>query len=129
MGKIKNRLEAQLEISEYTQDAKDCMLIYDYLIKEDDGHIWESRWSPLVSSTYVGKYPNGKTVYHPTDLGRALVVKIKQNNNTEQLLHYVDIEKACKWLEDNVKVNGAFYCFAFKQEDIELFRKAMLEEE
>ena len=37
------------------------------------------------------------------------------------------IEKACKWLNDNVKVNGAFYCFAFKNEDIEAFKKAMEE--
>ena len=35
------------------------------------------------------------------------------------------IEKAVKWLENNVKVNGAFYCFAFKKDDIESFKQAM----
>ena len=35
------------------------------------------------------------------------------------------IEKACEWLENSVRVNGAFYCFAFKKDDIEKFRQAM----
>lgn len=35
------------------------------------------------------------------------------------------IEKAVEWLENNVIMNGAFYCSAFKKEDIESLKQAM----
>lgn len=40
-------------------------------------------------------------------------------------MNKTDIEKAAEWLEKNVKVNGAFYCFAHKKSDIDDFKKAM----
>jgi len=56
--------------------------------------------------------------YHSVEYGALEMAKWKDKQM---------IEKACKWLNDNVKVNGAFYCFAFKNKDIEAFKKAMEE--
>lgn len=38
------------------------------------------------------------------------------------------IDKACEWLRNNVVPNGAFSTLAFKEEDIQMLKKAMEEE-
>ena len=76
MGKLKDELNKQLKMAEYADDAKICIQIYNYLKKVDDGHIWSSRWSPLVRSIYLGRYPSGQTVYRPTDLGKMVVAQL-----------------------------------------------------
>jgi hypothetical protein len=83
MGKVKNRLDKQLEMPEYADDAKDCLIIFNYLMEVDKGHIWESRWTPLVRPLYIGICSNTTIVYRPTDLGRKVIDSLKSNKATE----------------------------------------------
>jgi hypothetical protein len=66
MGKLLDRLEKQLG-TEFKQDAEDCLKIYNYL-KETTGHIWQSEWTPLVTTIFKG-YPSDERRFKPTAIG------------------------------------------------------------
>lgn len=66
MGKVLNYLGKQLT-TEYKKDAEDCLKIYNHL-KETTGYVWESEWSPLVSTIFEG-FPSDKRRYKPTSIG------------------------------------------------------------
>ena len=68
MGKLLDRLEKQLE-TEYKQDAEDCIKIYNKIKEIHNGHVWQSDWSPLVSTRFEGSYPNSKRIFKPTSTG------------------------------------------------------------
>lgn len=68
MGKTLTRLEKQLK-TEYKQDAEDCLKIYNKLKEMDNGHVWESKWKPLVDTIFKG-YPSDERRFKPTDMGR-----------------------------------------------------------
>ncbi len=67
MGKLLDRLEKQL-MTEYKQDAEDCLKIYNKLQELYDGHIWESNWRPLVDTIYKG-FPSDERRFKPTTIG------------------------------------------------------------
>lgn len=46
MGKILNKLQKQM-FSEYKEDAKEVLKIYNYLVK-NTGRVWDSDWNVLV---------------------------------------------------------------------------------
>lgn len=103
MGKLKNRLDKQLEMPEYADDAKDCLIIFNYLMEVDKGHIWESRWSPLVRALCIGVYPNTITVYRPTDLGQKVINSLKSNKAKEEETMTREEEKL-KAKDDNAQL-------------------------
>lgn len=76
MGKLYNSLKVQLKIEEYRQDAEDCLKIYDKLKEMNDGHVWESNWTPLVSTSFIGLYPNSKRISKLTYLGKLMLKDI-----------------------------------------------------
>ena len=77
MGKLLDRLNKQLK-TEYKQDAEDCLKIYNYLIKTT-GHVWESKWILLVSTTYKG-FPSDERRFKPTEIGYVFLKGLKQLN-------------------------------------------------
>lgn len=65
MNKLMDRLQLQLK-TEQKQDAEDCITIHNYL-KYTTGHVWESQWNQLVSTTFEGW---NKRRFQPTSIGR-----------------------------------------------------------
>ena len=76
MGKLLDRLEKQLE-TEYKQDAEDCIKIYNKIKEIHNGHVWQSDWSPLVSTKFEGSYPNSKRIFKPTSVGYIFLKGLK----------------------------------------------------
>lgn len=68
MGKLLIRLEKQLK-TEHKEDAMKCLKIYNKLKDMHSGHVWESNWNPLVSTEFIGGYPDYKRKYRPTQMG------------------------------------------------------------
>ena len=68
MGKLLDRLEKQLK-TENKQDAEDCLKIYNKLKEMDNGRVWESKWTTLVSVKFVGTYPDNERRFKPTSIG------------------------------------------------------------
>lgn len=73
-----NRLQRQLK-TEYKQDAEDCIKIYNKLKDMHDGHVWESNWTPLVNTVFIGRYPAYERRFKPTAVGYVFLKGIEQN--------------------------------------------------
>ena len=73
MGKLMDRLKAQLSDPEHKKDAEDCIKIYNWIKRTDkDGRVWSSRWEPLVDVTYKG-FPSDERTYKPNITGQTLL--------------------------------------------------------
>ena len=68
MGKLLNSLTRQLK-TENKQDAENCILIYNKLKELNNGSVWESSWNALVSTSFIGSYPNSHRVSKPNGAG------------------------------------------------------------
>jgi hypothetical protein len=68
MSKLYDRLQKQLK-TEYKQDAKDCLLIYNKLKEMYNGHVWSSNWTPLVNTIFEG-FPSDKRRFTPSAIGK-----------------------------------------------------------
>lgn len=74
MGKLMNKLQAQLLRPEDKEDAKECIEIYNWIKDTDkDGRVWASRWRPLVNVTWLGSYPNSEARYSLNITGKNLL--------------------------------------------------------
>jgi hypothetical protein len=67
MGKLRDRLEKQL-LTEYKQDAEDCIKIYDKLKEIEIGHVWQSGWNLLTDVIFKG-FPSDERRYKPSSTG------------------------------------------------------------
>jgi hypothetical protein len=67
MGKLMDRLEKQLK-TEHNIEAKDCLILYNYLKERDKGHVWSSAWQSLTTVTFKG-FPSDERWYKPNDIG------------------------------------------------------------
>jgi hypothetical protein len=76
MGKLMQDLNAQLK-TEHRQDAERCIVIYEHLRDTNDGRVWSSQWSTLVSTYFEGAYSNSKCIFKPTGLGILLLQSIE----------------------------------------------------
>jgi len=71
-----NILQKQLK-TENKQDAEDCIEVYNWIKNTDkDGHVWSSRWTPLVDVKFKG-YPSSERTYKLNITGRTLLKGIK----------------------------------------------------
>lgn len=80
MSKLSNELARQLQ-SEHSQDkkdAEDCIVIYEFLKKVNEGSIWESEWQVLVDIRYVGR----TSLARPSQIGHMLIKGIKSQGET-----------------------------------------------
>ncbi len=78
MGKLLDRLNKQLK-TEYKQDAKDCLIIYNKLKEMQDGHVWESAWNPLVTTIFKG-FPSDERRFKPTEIGYIFLKGLENKN-------------------------------------------------
>lgn len=69
MSKLYNDLLRQLE-TEYKEEAEECIRVYDKLKELNNGSVWQSQWTLLVSTQYVGSYPNSHIISRLTPVGR-----------------------------------------------------------
>lgn len=72
MGKLLEGLNKQL-LTANKEDAENCIKIYEKIKDISNGHVWESQWNPLVSTSFLGTYPKSIRVYKPTSLGRVFL--------------------------------------------------------
>lgn len=94
MGKVYDRLQQQLKSEEYKKDAEDCLKIYEKLKEINDGHVWESSWSPLTTVKFVGTYPNSKRIYKPSQEGYVFLKGIEKKKEREAGVHYISVQMA-----------------------------------
>ncbi len=80
MGKTYDKLQHQLTVSEFSEYAKDCLLIYNKLKEINNGSIWSSQWNSLTTiAGWIGdNYPK-KMAIKPSNLGYELLRSIKLN--------------------------------------------------
>lgn len=76
MGKLFDSLNRQLK-TEHKQDAENCILIYNKLKELNNGSVWESSWNALVSTSFIGSYPNSHKVSKPNSTGTIFLNGIK----------------------------------------------------
>jgi hypothetical protein len=93
MGKLYDRLQKQLKIEEYKQDAEDCLKIYEKL-KEMNGSVWESSWNPLTTVKFVGTYPNSERIYKPSKEGYVFLKGIEEKKEREAGVRYISVQMA-----------------------------------
>ena len=79
MSKLLKRIQLQRKAEGDTQNIKDVLRIYNLLLELDNQRIWESKWSVLIDTKFVGVYPNSKRCYYPSRLYYALT-----GNNVNQ---------------------------------------------
>lgn len=82
MGKTWDRLQNQLN-SENKVDAENCIEIYEYLQRINEGHVWDSQWNILVKSKRTGSYPNNTWIYHLTDIGRKVLRSLVEDRSVD----------------------------------------------
>lgn len=81
MGKTYDKLQHQLTISEFSEYAKDCLLIYEKLKEINNGSVWSSQWDILTTiSGWIGDTHPKTMAIKPTNLGYELLKSIKSNN-------------------------------------------------
>ena len=73
MGKLHNQLQKQLNNTEYKNDAKKCLIIYNKLIDISDGRVWSSDWSALTNVNWV----DNNRVYKPTKIGEIFLLGVE----------------------------------------------------
>ena len=94
MGKLYDRLQKQLKIEEYKQDAEDCLKIYEKLKEMNNGSVWESSWSPLTTVKFVGTYHNSERIYKPSQEGYVFLKGIEKKKEREAGVRYIPVQMA-----------------------------------
>jgi len=79
MGKLLDNLEKQLK-TEYEQDGKDCLKIYNKLKELYNDHVWDSDWRPLVDTIFKG-FPSDERRYKPTTIGYIFLKGLKDEES------------------------------------------------
>lgn len=77
MGKLMNRLQAQLKETDNKKDAEECIEIYNWL-KETTGHVWGNSWQQLINVRFEGQFPYATKVYSLNEMGKTLLKGIKE---------------------------------------------------
>lgn len=81
MGKIYDKLQHQLKENKFSEDAKDCLLIYEKLKEINNGSVWSSQWDILTTiSGWIGDTHPKTMAIKPTKLGYELLKSIKYKN-------------------------------------------------
>lgn len=76
MSELKDRLLKQLE-TDYLENAKDCLKIYEALEKLNRGSVPSDQWMSLVNVQHLEAYPNYIRVYSPSDIGYIFLKGLK----------------------------------------------------
>lgn len=79
--KIYDTLKKQLLMSDYSEDAKNCIKIYNKLKELDKGSVWSSKWNILTTCLFKGKYPKVIKIYKPTEIGCIFLMGLRDAKN------------------------------------------------
>lgn len=83
MGKLLNELHKQLLIPKYKKDAENCLKLYKWLQRIDNGCVWSSKWGSLTTCIgSEGIYPNAFMVYVPSPIGQAVLKQLKKEERS-----------------------------------------------
>ena len=70
--KVRDLLAQQLE-TEFSEDAKECIAVYDKLV-EIEGRVWQSKWLCLTNVVIVNK----KAYYRLSKIGKYFLKGIEK---------------------------------------------------
>ncbi len=76
---LRDDLQYQLSLPECSDDANDCIALYDYLARTT-GHVWENQWITLVTTRFIGTYPHSRRISIPSPLGRMVLNGLNATN-------------------------------------------------
>ena len=72
MGKLEDRLNRQLVVPEFSDDAKDCLEVYNGLKEMHDGRVWSSIWDQMVNIKFEGLHSDIRT-YRLSEVGKTFL--------------------------------------------------------
>lgn len=85
MGKLKDRLLRQLGTN-YSEDARDCLKIYETIKKLNGGSIPSDQWMVLSRVQHLGTHIDPMRVYSPSEIGYVFLKGLEEDNKMKTLL-------------------------------------------
>lgn len=84
MSEFKDRLLKQLE-TDYSEDARDCLKIYETIKKLNGGSIPSDQWMVLSRVQYLGTHTDSMRVYSPSEIGYIFLKGLEKDNEMKVL--------------------------------------------
>lgn len=85
MSELKDRLLKQLE-TDYSEDARDCLKIYEAVKKLNGGSIPSDQWMVLSRVQHLGTHIDSMRVYSPSEIGYVFLKGLERNDEMKTLL-------------------------------------------
>ena len=85
MSELKDRLLKQLEI-DYSEDARDCLKIYEAIKELNKGSIPSDQWMVLCRVQHLGTHIDPMRVYSPSKIGYVFLKGLEEDNKMKTLL-------------------------------------------
>lgn len=85
MSELKDRLLKQLE-TDYSEDAKDCIRIYEALKELNRGSVPSDQWMVLSRVQHLGTHIDPMRVYSPSKIGYVFLKGLEEDNKMKTLL-------------------------------------------
>ena len=80
MSELKDRLLKQLE-TDYSEDARDCLIIYEALEEINDGRVPSDQWLVLTKVQFEGPSLDFARIYAPSRIGHVFLKGLKKKEN------------------------------------------------
>lgn len=80
MSKLKDRLLKQLE-TDYSEDARDCLIIYEALEEINDGRVPSDQWLVLTKVQFAGPSLDFARIYTPSEVGYIFLEGLRKEKN------------------------------------------------
>lgn len=84
MSELKDRLLKQLE-TDYSEDARDCLKIYEAVKKLNGGSIPSDQWMVLSRVQHLGTHIDSMRVYSPSKIGYVFLKGLERNDEMKTL--------------------------------------------
>ena len=84
MSELKDRLLKQLE-TDYSEDARDCLKIYETIKKLNGGSIPSDQWMVLSRVQHLGTLIDPMRVYSPSEIGYIFLKGLEKDNEMKVL--------------------------------------------
>ena len=84
MSELKDRLLKQLE-TDYSEDARNCLKIYEAVKKLNGGSIPSDQWMVLSRVQHLGTHIDSMRVYSPSKIGYVFLKGLERNDEMKTL--------------------------------------------
>lgn len=84
MSELKDRLLKQLE-TDYSEDARNCLKIYETIKKLNGGSIPSDQWMVLSRVQHLGTHIDPMRVYSPSEIGYIFLKGLEKDNEMKVL--------------------------------------------